>query len=437
MVDVVAVAPEPITVDNIWNLQADPGRILGAANGWRAMAAAAQAARDTVETPAAAVVGDRWSGAAADSYRQHQRRLGADVSDVGSAASAVSDALERVYHLIRTAQGALDAGLLRLGESVPYRADEAAVTFRPQAMDDVVSVDTAIAEAGQIRGELDAALSAEVEAIERAGYGCQGVTRRWARTAAGRVDGWAVPPEAYGTFVFDAGDGTVVVSGGAGDDTISVTADPVTGQPVVTVNGVVHRVSGGSLVIRGAGGRDSIVVAPGVPFDLTLIGGDGQDTLVGGAGDERILGLGDRDIIEAGDGRDHISGGAGADIIDGGGGADTISGGLHADVIHGWAGADVIAGGEGGDYLDGGAGGDTIDGDGGQDLIAGRDGQDTLRGGADGDELYAGYGRDGIDAGTGLDVVHRHPEDSVRGAEQVIITSRGDDWPPEAVLPVP
>src|SRR5215468_2971273 len=87
--------PPPVTLSNVWDLKADPDRIGSAVTGWRAVATAARQAQTTVDTPAGKLVGDAWSGDASDTYHDHLRRLGADVTDTATAAENVAGALDR------------------------------------------------------------------------------------------------------------------------------------------------------------------------------------------------------------------------------------------------------------------------------------------------------------------------------------------------------
>jgi Ca2+-binding RTX toxin-like protein len=91
----------------------------------------------------------------------------------------------------------------------------------------------------------------------------------------------------------------LVVSGGAGDDTLSAASLPA--------NNVTLTLDGGS-------GNDTIIGSQGADF---LLGGDGNDTIIGGRGnDTAVLGNGnDMFIWNPGDGSDVVEGGAGTDRL--------------------------------------------------------------------------------------------------------------------------
>jgi Ca2+-binding RTX toxin-like protein len=102
----------------------------------------------------------------------------------------------------------------------------------------------------------------------------------------------------------------LIVSGGAGDDTLSAAS-----LPANTV----------TLTLDGGSGNDTIIGSQGADF---LLGGDGNDTIIGGRGnDTAVLGNGnDTFIWNPGDGSDVVEGGAGTDrlVFNGANIAETI-----------------------------------------------------------------------------------------------------------------
>lgn len=87
-----------------------------------------------------------------------------------------------------------------------------------------------------------------------------------------------------------------------------------------------------------------------------------------------------------------------------GSGNDTVTGTAAANLISGGAGADALYGGLGADTLQGGDGADTLYGDVASSSTA--DGDDVLEGGAGNDVLWASYGADTMDGGTDADTVN-------------------------------
>jgi Ca2+-binding RTX toxin-like protein len=107
----------------------------------------------------------------------------------------------------------------------------------------------------------------------------------------------------------------------------------------------------GDIVVSSGAGNDSISVGSG---DSTLYGFSGSDSLVSGAGTDFLYGGDSNDTISSGAGNDLLDGGADNDILFGEAGADTLSGGTGHDTLTGGTGADALWGGSGNDtfYFD-------------------------------------------------------------------------------------
>jgi hypothetical protein len=217
----------------------------------------------------------------------------------------------------------------------------------------------------------------------------------------------------------------VIIETGGGHDRVEVSVSPLTGQPVVVVNGVATLCPlGANLIIRTGDGNDEVVVAPGTRMRVTLYGGPGDDVLRGGDGDDAIHGEAGSDRVHGAGGNDVLSGGAGRDYIDAGAGDDTVTGGRGNDTVYGLDGDDRVSGGGGNDYADGGAGDDRVDGGRGNDTISGGRGDDALAGGPGDDGIYTGPGRDTVDGGAGVDTAYGQPEDTLVAERAVIVELR-------------
>lgn len=192
---------------------------------------------------------------------------------------------------------------------------------------------------------------------------------------------------------------SIVFSGGAGDDLLTVkAAQGFTVSASVTFSG-----GDGADTLAYAGTGN--VTATGGAGNDKLAGGDGVDDLSGDAGfDVLSAGGGATNILRGGDDDDQLTGGTGADSIFGDAGADTIDGDAGADILEGGLGDDTITGGLGNDILRGQQGNDALDaGDNDDDLFGGPD-NDRLTGGAGNDELFGEQGDDDLSAGDGDDV---------------------------------
>jgi len=219
------------------------------------------------------------------------------------------------------------------------------------------------------------------------------------------------------------------------------------------------------VVVFGVDGNDRLTMNAEVPFDVTLVGGNGDDilrggngndTILGGAGNDTLYGSLGNDTLDGGLGSDTLfgqagndlliageednlpntlDGGDGADTLIGSGGNDTLTGGGNgsadgADLILGLGGDDTIFGGGGNDVLDGGAGNDAINGGAGDDLIVGGDGNDQLVGEIGNDTILGNAGNDNLQGGDGHDIlVGGAGNDNLAGSsgQDILIGGLGQD----------
>ncbi|HET7880328.1 MAG TPA: calcium-binding protein [Acetobacteraceae bacterium] len=141
----------------------------------------------------------------------------------------------------------------------------------------------------------------------------------------------AIDLAAAGTSSGDGAADQVVVDGTAAGDSIKVAFNggtiSVSGLPAQTT--IVHAEGANdTLTVNGLAGNDTIDASalPAGTINLTLNGGDGDDTLVGSAGNDLLVG---------GRGNDAVFGGAGDDtfVWNPGDGSDTIEGGAGHDTL--------------------------------------------------------------------------------------------------------
>ena len=195
---------------------------------------------------------------------------------------------------------------------------------------------------------------------------------------------------------------------------------------------------------------------------LTMFGGQGNDSLTGSALVDQIHGGGGDDYLSGGERADTMVGGAGNDVyvVDGtdsilelaGEGIDEVRTTVESYVLpehfenltgfHGTAqrltgngGDNRIQGSTGNDVLDGGAGADVLTGAGGNDfLLLQGGGDDSAAAGADNDALYFGAAytaADTVDGGTGRDQMALQGDYAlalgpVTGIEDLILLSGTD-----------
>lgn len=128
--------------------------------------------------------------------------------------------------------------------------------------------------------------------------------------------------------------GTLLVSGGAGDDVIFLSGRSI--GVWVTINGATLTGSPFSgvakVLVNGGDGDDSISLAR-LSINGTANGGPGHDTLIGSAGN---------DVLNGEDGNDSLDGRDGDDVLLGGSGNDALIGGFGIDQFNGEAGDDSL-----------------------------------------------------------------------------------------------
>jgi Ca2+-binding RTX toxin-like protein len=216
----------------------------------------------------------------------------------------------------------------------------------------------------------------------------------------------------------EAGIEAVVINGGAGSDTVTITDVDQVGALVLTVNG---------------GSGSDTITATGAALGnvrLAINGGLGDDTLTGSADADTISGDDGNDVIDGDAGDDTLSGNVGDDSISGGDGNDVVDGNDGNDTVMGDAGDDSVSGGFGDDMLVGDVGNDTLDGGFGDDLLNGMSGDDSLLGSFGNDRIAAGSGNDTVNGGNDNDTIQGHSgADLIDGShgDDLIMGQAGDD----------
>jgi serralysin len=185
-----------------------------------------------------------------------------------------------------------------------------------------------------------------------------------------------------------AGDGTRLIVGTSGNDTLSGAGD----------NDAIYGLDGNDQ-LSGNGGHDYIY------------GGTGADAINGGDGNDHLYGFGS---TAGADGADTITGGSGGDYIQGNSGADYIDAGEDDDRVQAGADNDTVLGGNGNDSINGNFGNDRIDGGAGNDLLRGGKGSDEIFGGDGNDRILGDLGADVLTGGAGADVFEFNGSDAAQ-----------------------
>jgi Ca2+-binding RTX toxin-like protein len=152
------------------------------------------------------------------------------------------------------------------------------------------------------------------------------------------------------TMVWNPGDGSDLLEGGDGNDTAEVNGGNGAENFTITANGTrvrFDRISPApfsldigtteNLVLHANGGDDVITAGNGLAslINLTLDGGDGNDTITGGDGADTLIGGNGNDVVAGGRGNDLAQLGNGNDtfIWNPGDGSDTVEGGAGFDTL--------------------------------------------------------------------------------------------------------
>lgn len=409
-----------------WDLRSDPDALDGASQAWERLGSAITSA-GTGFTEASVGALRQWEGLAASSYDTHRKKLTTDVDAAADWARRASGALRSAAGSVRAAQSDLDGSWATVAHVPVSSASEGAVTFAPRDDAEQTLVQQASTRATEVRTTLDSTLARDSATLAQAVAGWDAIAAAWLTVAAGHSDGFTIPAGSQAAPGVITVGSTSVVTGTDGDDQITVTLDPATGERIVEVNGVAHRIPAGQeLVVRGGAGNDTVTVPPGNLVNLTIAGGAGNDRIHGGDGDDRILGLDGADEIDAGGGADRVSGGAGHDYLNGQGGDDTLAGRGGRDTLYGLDGQDRLLGGADQDYLEGGRGNDTLLGGTGNDILSGGDDDDRIRGEGGDDVTYAGRGADQVAGGEGNDTVFAESADTSVDVERTVTVTVGD-----------
>lgn len=254
-------------------------------------------------------------------------------------------------------------------------------------------------------------------------------------------------------------EGTLTITGTAGNDVIRVTQFTSTQLKVEEPGGIRYFAdsSVSRIVINGLDGADRLDVGA-MDEPATLRGGNGNDTLVGGRGNDKLYGEANSDAISGNAGFDSIDGGSGNDFLRGGADTDTLLDGGGNDSVYGEGSPDFFRAGIGTDYYDAAddnLGGDTIDYSARTNpVFVSLDGVDNdgeageldkllrfegIIGGAAGDVLIGSNtvnrieGRGGNDTISGLDgpdlIVGEGGDDSIRGngGDDILVGNDGND----------
>ena len=172
-----------ITVSNLWDLEADPGRLEANAVTWLGRANDLEEVQDLVDRAANRVVdGEYWTGQTADAFTVHREKLTADLGTCAGLINEVVTALNSCADLLRYNQGLLTEERDRLA-AVPVTRSGDTLTFQPADDAQEQLVRDVIAAAREIRQRVDDELETQRTVLANALPTLEEQKERWtART---------------------------------------------------------------------------------------------------------------------------------------------------------------------------------------------------------------------------------------------------------------
>lgn len=428
----------------LWELNDDAEALSSAASAWTALSAVFSSAADDTATASREALGS-WEGNAADAFGVHRTALITDLDAASDIAHDCARILHEAAAAVRGTQGRLESSWASIAH-LPYSfGPYNTIVFETETDAENTLANAAIQLAMSERSSLDGDLAGYSGQLGAQKSAWDAIVAHNEGLANGTVAPFPTPTEdtSVGLIMVD---GEAILSTGSGDDTVTVTIDPETGEKIVTVTrrqrigsteeyeqipvGSYRLPADSDLTIRGGGGSDVITLPSDTNLGFRVLGGGGDDRVVSGGGDDRIFGLNGDDELITGSGNDYVSGGAGHDYLDGQSGDDHLIGGSGRDTIYGLDGDDKMAGGADADYLEGGTGDDVIFGGRGNDVISGGRGDDHLFGGAGRDLSLGGLGTDQFVGGDGDDQVRddRHGTSYGNESHTIIDIPDNTDW---------
>lgn len=408
----------------VWKLDEDITALYAAAGAWESVSRSAKDVSNDFSSSRNKALAE-WEGEAADAFREVSSSILQDIDTAASIASGVSVALMQASGAVSAARGKLDLSWAKVS-SIPRIGS----LFLPSNEAEFATVEEEKLAAEEIRASLEQELSQYSRSIDTAAQEWNDLASRWRERSNGSQPFMEnMPDEGTGVGIIIA-DGRAIVSAGAGDNNITVSSDPETGDQIITIDGVSYRIPAGhQLTIRGGSGDDTISLPSNASVGFTVAGGQGLDRVTGSGAGDRIFGHGGDDEIDAGAGSDYVSGGGGHDYLDGQDGDDRLFGGDGRDTLYGLAGNDRLSGGKDQDYLEGGRGKDTLEGDGGNDILSGGRDDDNIFGGAGDDVSYGGLGTDTIRGGANNDTNYDDKPASGSDSEKEVLIEIPEETP--------
>ncbi len=163
----------------LWDLDASPATLEAAAGDARARAFRAGSAQTVVDQSAAQLVGNEdWTGASADVYQRHRRKLTGDLGETEGRLRSVADALDYLASALSSGQSMLDDEWAKLA-AVPRTAVRGNLSFDPVDEKQATLVRSAVDAATDIRARVDDAFAVTEPVFKTADRDLARIQKAW------------------------------------------------------------------------------------------------------------------------------------------------------------------------------------------------------------------------------------------------------------------
>lgn len=265
---------------DVWDLRVSTRSVIDASSAWLGLKAGLESTADQLAGSVSSVR-EVWDTPMATSYFEHVPGLIEALRAAAGVCAEVSTTLDHLVTDVMGAQSALSVSLHRLQQQMPAIDLGGTIIFLPQDDADHELLAEEAASARGIRRQARGVVGAAQAVVRGASTRVASLRSPWSAIASTGAPRWDAP---IGTWVatstmLDLG-GSTLITGTSSDDVITVGIDPATGETIVTVGDVVHRVPRGQPVVINAGdGNDRITVPTGSTVHLRFLGGAGTTGL--------------------------------------------------------------------------------------------------------------------------------------------------------------
>jgi uncharacterized protein YukE len=167
------------TASWVWDLEATPATLEGAAEHLRALGTASDSAQATVDAAARQVAGEgSWDGETASGYQSHRASLTGDLGGLADQLTSLADGLDTIAARLRTGQALLDELLGGLAD-IESTTSESGVRFHPEDGAQADRVQQALTAADEVRTWVDDLLVERTPGLRTVQDAIGSISRTW------------------------------------------------------------------------------------------------------------------------------------------------------------------------------------------------------------------------------------------------------------------